>query len=275
MQTWFEMVDWQGIEPWIRIASFFAVFVVMASWENIYPARVSAVNRGYRWLHNLALVSFNIVLVRFALPVAPVAVAVYCDQHQLGVFNMLDLPLVAGILLSLVVLDLVLYLQHRAFHRIPWLWRLHRMHHSDQDVDVTTGLRFHPFEIALSLLIKMLVVLLLGAPVQSVIIFEVILSSMAVFNHANISLPQKMELWLRRVLVTPDMHRIHHSVDLRETHTNFGFNLSCWDYLFGSYCSFARTPLQVGVRGLLQHSEQRIDKLLTQPFRQAGPIIDE
>ena len=275
MQVWCEKACLLAAEPWLRLGVFVVIFLLMLIWECRQPARVLLVGRYYRCGNNLALVAINALVVRVCMPLLPVTVAVYATQHGVGLLTMMELPASIAIIVSLVFMDLILYLQHRLFHRIPWLWRLHRVHHSDQDVDVTTGLRFHPLEIVLSLLIKMLVVLLMGIPVVAVIVFEIILSSMAIFNHANIRLPHRFESWLRRLLVTPDMHRIHHSVDLRETHSNFGFNLSCWDRWLGSYSLSARQPLMIGVCGFRRLSEQRMDKLLTQPFRQTGSAPDE
>ncbi len=262
-----EMTDWITAEPYLRAGAPAVLFLLMAVWEWRRPARARVLSRGYRWRHNLLLVTLNSSLVRFVMPVAPVAVALYSQQQQSGMFHVLDLPFAVSCALTLIMLDFVLYWQHRMLHRIPLLWRLHRMHHADHDVDVSTGLRFHPLEIMLSLLIKVLVVWLLGAPVEAVIIFEVVLSAMAIFNHANVAVPQPFERWLRWLVVTPDMHRIHHALNLQETHSNFGFNLSCWDRWLGSYRPVARTPFRIGVYGLMRRREQRIDRLLTQPFR--------
>lgn len=261
-------MDWLSAEPLLRIALPGLLFILMAFWECRRPARELTGHQRYRWCHNLLLVTLNSLLVRLLMPVLPVTVALYAAHEQSGVFHLLDLPYAVSLIAGLVLLDLTLYLQHRLFHRVPALWRLHRMHHADQNVDVSTGLRFHPLEILLSLLIKMLVVWLLGVPAEAVIAFEVLLSAMAVFNHANVNLPQPYERWLRCLVVTPDMHRIHHSADVLETHTNFGFNLSCWDRWLGSYCKDARSPLRIGVCGLTAPREQRLDKMLTQPFRQ-------
>ncbi len=245
-------MDWLSAEPLLRIAFPGLLFILMGFWECFHPARKLTFSRRYRWSHNLLLVTLNTLLVRLLMPVLPVTAALYAAQEQSGVFHVLGLSYIVSLIAGLVLLDLTLYLQHRIFHRVPVLWRLHRMHHADQDVDVSTGLRFHPLEIVLSVLIKVLVVWLLGVPAEAVIAFEVLLSTMAVFNHANVTLPQPFERWLRWLVVTPDMHRIHHSADLRETHTNFGFNLSCWDRWLGSYCNDAHSPLRIGVNGLTE-----------------------
>ena len=268
-------MDWLSAEPVLRVLLPGSLFMLMAFWEHRNPARKLTFRRRYRWFHNLLLVTLNSLLVRLIMPLLPVTVALYAAHTQSGVFHLFSLSYPLSLIAGLVLLDLTLYLQHRIFHRVPVLWRLHRMHHADQDVDVSTGLRFHPLEILLSLLIKMLVVWLLGVPVGAVIAFEVLLSSMAVFNHANVNLPRPLERWLRWLVVTPDMHRIHHSADLRETHSNFGFNLSCWDRWLGSYCHAARSPLRIGVCGLTEPREQRIDSLLTQPFRNVPESRDQ
>jgi sterol desaturase/sphingolipid hydroxylase (fatty acid hydroxylase superfamily) len=203
-----------------------------------------------RWLNNLGLVAINTVLLRWLFPVAAVGVAVLAQQRGWGLLNWLSWSPVLEGLLSVVLLDCLIYWQHRFFHEIPLLWRLHRVHHADPDYDLTTGSRFHPVEIIISMVIKMAAVLVLGVAPVAVILFEVILNGCAMFNHGNIQLPDHVDRWVRRFLVTPDMHRVHHSVIRAETDSNYGFNLPWWDHLFGSYTAQPReghTGMQIGI----------------------------
>ncbi|WP_027857372.1 sterol desaturase family protein [Marinobacterium jannaschii] len=219
----------------LRLSAFFGIFMLMAGWELLRPRRVLRLGKLLRWGNNIALVFLNSALLRLLFPTAAIGMALWVQEQQWGLLNQLDLPLWLGVPLTLLLLDLLIYWQHRLFHRIPLLWRLHRVHHADPDYDVTTGARFHPLEILLSMLIKFAAILLLGPPLVAVLLFEVILNAMAMFNHGNVGLPETLDKWLRRGLVTPDMHRVHHSVRSDEMHFNFGFNLSIWDRLFSSY----------------------------------------
>lgn len=219
----------------LRLSAFFGIFMLMAGWELLRPRRVLRLGKPLRWGNNIALVFLNSALLRLLFPTAAIGMALWVQEQQWGLLNQLDLPLWLGVPLTLLLLDLLIYWQHRLFHRIPLLWRLHRVHHADPDYDVTTGARFHPLEILLSMLIKFAAILLLGPPLVAVLLFEVILNAMAMFNHGNVGLPETLDKWLRRGLVTPDMHRVHHSVRSDEMHFNFGFNLSIWDRLFSSY----------------------------------------
>ncbi|RKZ83872.1 MAG: sterol desaturase family protein [Candidatus Parabeggiatoa sp. nov. 1] len=219
----------------IRLACFFGVLALMASWEILAPRRPLTASKTVRWLNNLSLVLLNSILQRWLFPIAAVGLAVLAKQQQWGILNNIDLPAWLAIIVAIVLLDCVIYLQHVMFHALPLLWRLHRMHHADVDFDVTTGSRFHPVEIILSMLIKFATIMALGPPAVAVLLFEVILNVMAMFNHSNIALPVKIDKWLRGLIVTPDMHRVHHSVLNHETNSNFGFNLSLWDRLFGTY----------------------------------------
>jgi sterol desaturase/sphingolipid hydroxylase (fatty acid hydroxylase superfamily) len=224
-----------------------------------------------RWPGNFSIVVINGLLVRSLLPwLVPVFVAAQAQAMNWGLLRLANVPPWIGLAISLIVFDLLIYWQHRLFHRVPLCWRLHRMHHTDKDVDATTALRFHPLEIILSLLIKSLVVLLLGAPVLAVLLFEIILNGMAMFNHANLKLPAGVDAKLRLVLVTPDMHRVHHSVDGTEHNRNFGFNLSCWDRWFGSYQAQPEAGHQQMILGLNETNDQQTGSLLwmlKQPFR--------
>jgi sterol desaturase/sphingolipid hydroxylase (fatty acid hydroxylase superfamily) len=223
----------------IRLAVFASVFLVMALIELAAPKRTLVVPKGRRWLTNLGISVSGTVLLRLmamlAVPLAAIAAASYAEAHRLGLLNQLDWPDWLKVTVALLVLDLAIWAQHLASHKIPLFWRLHRVHHADRDIDVTTAVRFHPIEIGLSMLWKIVVVMALGAPPLAVFLFEVILNACAMFNHANIALPLWLDRPLRLLLVTPDMHRVHHSVLGREHNTNYGFNLSVWDRLFRTY----------------------------------------
>lgn len=219
----------------IRLACFFGVFGGMALWEIVAPRRRLIASKLLRWSNNLALVALNSVLLRALFPAAAVGVAAFAAGQGWGLFNYFAAPFWLALPASVVLLDFVIYLQHVMLHAVPLLWRLHRVHHADLDFDVTTGTRFHPIEIVLSMLIKAAVILLLGPPVVAVVIFEVLLNATSMFNHGNVRMPAAVDRALRLLLVTPDMHRVHHSIDQDETNSNFAFNLSVWDRLFGTY----------------------------------------
>ncbi len=257
-------------EPWIRLGFFAAVFAVMAVWEILAPRRPLAIRRRVRWPNNLAIVALDVVLVRVAFPTAAVGVAVFAAERGVGLFNVVAVPPWLALAAAVVLLDLAIYLQHVMFHAVPALWRLHRMHHTDLDFDVTTGARFHPIEILLSMMIKMAVVAALGAPALAVVLFEVLLNTTAMFNHGNVRLPEALDRVLRWVVVTPDMHRVHHSIVPAETNSNFGFNLPWWDRLFGTYRAQPAAGHQgvtIGIKQFREARELRLDRLLTQPFR--------
>lgn len=222
-------------EAGIRLGSFLGVFTLMALWEILAPRRVLTQPKGGRWLNNIGLVVFNTALLRIVFPVAAVGVAETAQLLQWGLFNLVEVHPAVALVVSVIVLDAAIYLQHVMFHSVPLLWRLHRVHHADLDFDVTTGARFHPVEILLSMLIKFAAIVLLGPPLAAVVVFEVLLNAMAMFNHSNVRLPLVLDGLLRKAVVTPDMHRVHHSHLADETNSNFGFNLSVWDRLFGTY----------------------------------------
>ena len=232
-------MNWQGWvlenELAIRLSFFFGIFAVMAIWEIVSPCRALTVSKRIRWANNLGLVFLNSLVLRLLFPAAAVGVAALAYQQGWGLINFYHLPLHAAVIVSVVVMDLVIYLQHVMTHSLPLLWRLHRVHHADLDYDVTTGSRFHTLEIVLSMLIKFATIMLLGPPLVAVVIFEVLLNATAMFNHSNIRLPAGLDRVLRWFLVTPDMHRVHHSVEDDETNSNFGFSLPWWDRLFGTY----------------------------------------
>jgi sterol desaturase/sphingolipid hydroxylase (fatty acid hydroxylase superfamily) len=222
-------------ETVIRLTAFFGVLALVAVAEIILPRRRLTASKLRRWASNLGIVFLNSLFVRLLLPATAAGFAVVAAQRGWGVFNVLDAPAWVGIIASVVFLDFAIYLQHVMFHAVPALWRLHRMHHADLDFDVTTGARFHPIEILLSMLIKFAVIAVIGAPAAAVIIFEVLLNATAMFNHGNFRLPAGLDRVLRLFVVTPDMHRVHHSIEDHETNSNFGFNLPWWDRLFGTY----------------------------------------
>lgn len=222
-------------EATIRLAIFAGLFSLLALAEALLPRRQRSTGRGWRWLTNWLLVLVDSLTLRLLLPLAAVGTALWAQSIGFGLFNWINMPIWLGILISFLFLDFAIYLQHVASHKIPILWRVHKVHHSDVDLDVTSALRFHPIEIILSMLYKMALVALIGAPAVAVVIFEVVLNGSAMFNHANLKLPLWLDNILRRFIVTPDMHRIHHSVLIRESDTNYGFNLSLWDRIFKTY----------------------------------------
>ncbi|WP_305724289.1 sterol desaturase family protein, partial [Hydrogenophaga sp.] len=222
-------------EPQIRMGFFVGVFALVALWELAAPRRDLKLSRKQRWTANLGVVLLNTVIVRVAFPAAAVGMAALSVDKGWGLLNNFDVPFWLAVPLAVVAMDFVIWLQHVMVHAVPALWRLHRVHHADLDYDLTTGARFHPIEIVLSMGIKFATIALLGAPVLAVVVFEVLLSACAMFNHGNIRLPERVDRVLRWFLVTPDMHRVHHSVEDDESNSNFGFNLTWWDRLFGTY----------------------------------------
>lgn len=263
-------------EPAIRLGFFLGVFAVIAAWEVFAPRRALTVSKALRWTSNLGLVVLNTVLLRLLFPLAAVGLAAFCAQNGWGLLNHFEVPFWVAVPLAVIAMDFVIWLQHVMVHAVPALWRLHRVHHADLDYDVTTGARFHPLEIILSMLIKFATITVLGPPVVAVVIFEVMLNATALFNHGNIRLPAAVDRVLRWVLVTPDMHRVHHSIEDDETNSNFGFSLTWWDRLFGTYRDQPRAGhlgMTIGIRGYTNPSEvDRLDGMLLLPFR--GEITD-
>ncbi len=249
-------------ESAIRLGFFAGVLALMALWEVAAPRRRLTTGRPLRWASNLGLVALDAIAVRCALPLAAVGAAMVARQSGWGLFNNVALPDWLAVVLSVAALDFALYLQHVMFHAVPVLWRLHMVHHADLDFDVTTGVRFHVLEILLSMGIKMAAVLLLGAPALAVLIFEVALNATSMFSHGNVRLPRRLDRLLRLVVVTPDMHRVHHSVRAHETNSNFGFNAPWWDYLFGTYRDQPADGHEGMTIGLEQfRDERRADRL--------------
>ena len=256
-------------EPLIRFTFFAGVFLLTALAELLVPRRRLTVTKTMRWVSNLGLIALNSVVARFLFPVGAAALALTSEDHGWGLFNNIAIPLWAAAALSVLLLDLAIYLQHVLFHAVPILWRLHMVHHADLDFDVTTGLRFHTLEIILSMIIKLAVVVLLGAPALAVLIFEVALNATAMFNHANLRLPTWLDGTLRLFVVTPDMHRVHHSALPVETNSNFGFNFPWWDFLFGTYRPQPEAGHEGMTVGLSQFRAVFVDKLhwmLALPF---------
>jgi sterol desaturase/sphingolipid hydroxylase (fatty acid hydroxylase superfamily) len=261
-------------EPAIRLASFLGMFGLMALWELLAPRRALTVSKALRWASNLGIVALNTLLLRLLFPAAAAGVAAVAATRGWGVLNIYPVPPPLSLVVAVVALDFVIWVQHVLVHAVPVLWRLHRVHHADLDYDLTTGARFHPLEILLSMLIKFAAILVVGPPVVAVVIFEVVLNASSMLNHGNVRLPAALDRWLRWVLVTPDMHRVHHSVEDDETNSNFGFNLSLWDRLLGTYRDQPRaghTGMTIGIRD--HRSPRQVDTLpgmLALPFQ--GPV---
>ena len=256
-------------EPGIRMAIFLGVLVIMAIWEVAAPRRRREIPRLLRWTNNLALVIVDTILVRLTFPVFAVGLALFAEQRGWGFFNIFAVPAWLAVLASVIVLDLVIYLQHVMFHAVPALWRLHRVHHADLEFDVTTGLRFHPIEILLSMGLKIAVVAALGPPAIAVLIFEVLLNATAMFNHSNVRIPLKLDRLLRWVVVTPDMHRVHHSIHPAETNSNFGFNLPWWDRLLGTYRPQPKEghgTMTIGIEQFRNRRDLWLYQMLIQPL---------
>jgi sterol desaturase/sphingolipid hydroxylase (fatty acid hydroxylase superfamily) len=258
----------------VRLGAMLLIVLLVASWEIIRPRRPLSISKSLRWTNNWLLSVLNSVLLSLLFPVMAVGVAALAAEKNWGLFNMLDVPAWLGIPLFILAFDLAIYWQHRIYHWVPALWRLHRMHHADPDFDVSTGIRFHPVSIVLSMLIKMSVVVLLGPPALAVLISEVLLNVTSMFNHGNIYIPTRIDRFLRRILVTPDMHRLHHSVITEEMNSNFGFNFPWWDRLFGSYReqpAGGHLSMEIGVRGFQNAQDQMLHRLLAHPLYKQKP----
>jgi sterol desaturase/sphingolipid hydroxylase (fatty acid hydroxylase superfamily) len=262
-------------EPVIRLSCFAGVLLLIALWELLAPRRPQSIKRLLRWPNNLGLVVLDTIVVRLVFPVAAVGIAILAQSKGWGLLNLIPLPAWLAIPAGVLLLDLTIYGQHVSFHAVPLLWRLHRMHHADLEFDVTTGLRFHPGEIVLSMLIKLAAVLVLGAPPLAVLAFEVLLNATSMFNHGNVRLPPQLDHMLRLIVVTPEMHRVHHSVDRRETDSNFGFNLPWWDHLFGTYRAqpaLGHLRMTLGIDRFRDPRELWLHRMLWQPLRGDAPL---
>ena len=256
-------------EPVIRVAFFLGVFLVVATWEAMAPRRRRKLSRWTRWPANLGIVALNTALLRFLLPTTAVAFAILGEQRGWGLLNNLDWPHWLAIALAILALDLAIYLQHVVFHKVPWLWRLHRVHHSDVSFDTTTAIRFHPIEIVLSMLYKILLVIGVGVTPLTVVVFEAVLNACAQFNHGNVRLPAAAERICRWVLITPDLHRIHHSTNRSETDSNFGFSVPWWDRCFRTYCpapKLGQSSMEIGLQDQRDSSQLGLLSLLRMPF---------
>ncbi|MDH5784142.1 MAG: sterol desaturase family protein [Chromatiales bacterium] len=267
-----ELTEWlMANERPVRLGFFFGILAVMAVWEVAAPRRALTVSKAVRWANNLGIVVFNSFLVRLIFPAAAVGVAAFVAEHGWGLLNYFDVPFWLAVVLSVVAMDFIIYLQHVLVHAVPLLWRLHRMHHADPDYDVTTGARFHPIEIILSMLIKFATIVVLGPPVVAVVLFEIILNATAMFNHGNVRLPLGLDRVLRLFLVTPDMHRVHHSTEDDEANCNFGFSLPWWDRLFGTYRAQPRAGhegMEIGIHKYRTEKEVSwLPGMLWLPFR--------
>jgi sterol desaturase/sphingolipid hydroxylase (fatty acid hydroxylase superfamily) len=267
-------------EKEIRMGFFFGMLLLIGLWELVAPKRALTVSKSVRWINNLGLVFFNSFIIRLIFPMAAVGVASLAHQQGWGLFNYIETSFWVAVVASVIIMDFVIYIQHVMVHAIPVLWRLHRVHHADLDYDVTTGARFHTIEIILSMLIKFATILLLGPPVVAVIVFEVILNATAMFNHGNISLPKSVDKYLRLFLVTPDMHRVHHSVEDDEANSNFGFSLPWWDRLFGTYRDQPRAGHKEMTIGIHKYREPKqvswLPGMLALPFigKMSGYVIN-
>lgn len=261
-------------EPLVRLGCFAGVLLLMVVWEAVMPHRTQSIARLHRWPNNLGVVVLNTLALRLVFPLAGVGMALLAQSKGWGLLNLLPISPWIAVPVAVLLLDLAIYGQHVAFHLMPWLWRLHRMHHADLEFDVTTGLRFHPGEIVLSTAIKLAAILMLGAPALAVLLFEVLLNATSMFNHGNVRLPLPLDRVLRFLVVTPDMHRVHHSIDRRETDSNFGFNLPWWDCLFGTYRAqpaLGHDNMVLGIDSFRDARELRLDRMLLQPLRDTGP----
>ena len=257
-------------EPLLRLAAFAGVLIGMVVWELLAPRRQQRIERTFRWPSNIGVAVLDTLFVRLVFPIGAVAFALVAEARGWGLFNVLSLPAWLTVAAGIILLDLAIYLQHVLFHAVPLLWRVHRMHHADLEFDVTTGVRFHPIEMLLSTGIKFAVVAALGTPALAVLAFEILLNATSMFNHGNVALPTRLDRILRWIVVTPDMHRVHHSIEVRETNSNFGFNLPWWDHLFGTYRDqpdAGHVAMSIGIEQFREGREQRLDRMLTQPFR--------
>ncbi|HEX9800936.1 MAG TPA: sterol desaturase family protein [Thermoanaerobaculia bacterium] len=261
-------------EPWIRLGCAAALLLVMVLWESHAPRRAAAEGRLRHGARNLAVAALDVLVVRLLVPLVPAGLALVAAERGWGLLHQLSWPAWLEIGLSLVAFDFAIYLQHVTFHAVPALWRLHMVHHADLDFNTTTGVRFHPLEILLSLGIKLGLVLVLGPPAVAVVLFEVLLNATSLFNHGNVRLPVAFDRWLRWIVVTPDMHRVHHSIARRETNSNFGFNLPWWDRLLGTYRdqpAAGHETMTIGIEPFRRRDQVLFTKLLTMPFaRQRG-----
>ena len=264
-------------EPTIRLAFFLGILVLCASSEYVFPLTKRKEKRLKQWPINLSISVLNTLCLKVVFPLLAIDVAYYVSNNAIGLFNNFLIDPILVIVLSLFMLDLLIYAQHVMMHRLPLLWRLHRMHHTEIGLDVTTAVRFHPIEIVISMIIKILFVLLFGIPVIAVIIFEILLNGLSLFNHSNILLPRFLEKMLNKIIITPEIHWIHHSVIPKETNSNYGFNLSIWDKIFGTYTAkptLQYDEMQQGLSEFGHDQSLNLIELLISPFKNYGPRKD-
>jgi len=257
-------------ESAIRLVFFAAIFAAISVAEYLMPRRVLTAPRQKRWMNNLLLVLTGTVLTRVIFPLLPVGVALFCARKHFGFLNFYHFPPWMAFVCGVVLLDLTIYLQHMMFHLTPFLWRMHKVHHIDHDIDVTTGLRFHPLEIILSMMIKIFAIAVTGAPAASVVVFEILLNGVSMFNHGNMNIPRAADSLIRLLIVTPDMHRVHHSIIRDETNSNYGFNYSWWDRIFGTYREApegGHERMKIGLAGYHDLKYLRFLPMLMVPFK--------
>lgn len=254
----------------IRLGCFFGAFALFSTVEALCPRRERVVARLIRWSSNIGISALNQLVVRLFAPISAMLLAEICASQGWGLLNLVPLWRGVAIFLAIMLLDLSIYVQHLLFHQVPLFWRLHRVHHADTEFDVTTGVRFHPISILFSAMLKLLIVLLIGPPAVAVLIFEVLLNITSLFNHSNVYIRPAVDKVIRLLVVTPDMHRVHHSIDRCETDSNFGFNFPWWDRLFGTYKAQpaqGHEEMVIGLDVFRAEKEKRMDFMLTQPFR--------
>jgi sterol desaturase/sphingolipid hydroxylase (fatty acid hydroxylase superfamily) len=259
-----------NIETTLRLGVFTFVFAFMAIWEIFAPKRVQAFSKLVRFANNLGLMVLNTIVLRLVFPIGAGGVALYCQLHSIGLFNLVKAPVILEFLLSIALLDLVIYWQHVMFHKIPWFWKLHQVHHADPEFDVSTSGRFHVFEIAISMVIKVAAILVIGPSALAVLLFEIVLNACAMFNHSNVKMAPKIDAILRQFIVTPDMHRVHHSQIISEQNCNFGFNIPWWDRLFKTYKSqpeLGHTNMKIGLGDAISKRDLWLDKMLLRVFK--------
>ncbi|MGK0499228.1 MAG: sterol desaturase/sphingolipid hydroxylase (fatty acid hydroxylase superfamily) [Oceanicoccus sp.] len=265
------MTSIEAAEPIIRLSFSVGVLAFFIVLETLYPRRQRILSRLKRWPSNIGLSLLNQLIARLIMPATAIAVAAYGATSGMGLLNYMVMPTWLEIIIAVLLLDLAIYLQHIMFHSVPLFWRMHRVHHADTDFDVSTGVRFHPVEIILSAAIKLAVIILLGPAVIAILIFEVWLNAASIFNHSNLRIPLGLDKLLRNVVVTPDMHRVHHSIRANETNSNFGFNFPWWDRFFGTYRAQpidGHEDMTIGLDKFRQPNQQRIHRLLLQPFQE-------
>ena len=256
-------------EALIRLSFFTGMFFIVAVWELLAPRRQLQFSKSRRWYSNIGIVIVNSLVIRWGVSLLPVSLALLAQDRSWGLFNNIASPDAVRTIVSFLILDCIIYLQHIMFHAVPLLWRLHRMHHTDLDYDVTTGTRFHPLEIIISLGIKLGIIAVIGPSAIVVVIFEVVLNLTAMFNHGNIFIPSGIDKILRGLVVTPDMHRVHHSINPKETNSNFGFNFPWWDRLFGTYRAQpekGHLEMTIGLNQFRDPQNLHLHQMLIQPF---------